>query len=194
MKLLKNRRWLPIKWELKNNHNVILHFCDSHANYYAAWCYVTKSDKSYLQSVRQPDLKDATVPQTSNACQANCCRRKTKNIVCENKNKNKLINKTNKTVSEIISHKNIKNKTQLYALAQTLKNEGKDDLFTLLINKTSKKIEELICTTWEITNSFSEMKRSPKGRVEILTDCLQNGRNTFGTSVHCNLYSKMIYL
>ena len=97
-------------------------------------------------------------------------------------------------MSEIISHKNIKNKTQLYALAQTLKNEGKDDLFTLLINKTSKKIEELICTTWEITNSFSEMKRSGKGHVEILTDCLQNGCNTFGTSVHCNLYSKMIYL
>ena len=35
-----------------------------------------------------------------------------------------------KTVSEIISHKNIKNKTKLYALVQTLQNEGKDDLFT----------------------------------------------------------------
>ena len=45
----------------------------------------------------------------------------------------------------------------------------------MLINKTSKKIEELLCTTWEITNSLSEMKRSRKARVEILTDCLQNG-------------------
>ena len=78
-------------------------------------------------------------------------------------------------MSKIISYKNIENKIKLYALAQTLKNEGKDDLFMLLINKTSKKIEELLCTTWEITNSFSEIKRSCKGRVEILTDCLQNG-------------------
>ena len=78
-------------------------------------------------------------------------------------------------MSKIVSHKNIRNKIELYALAQTLKNEGKDDLFILLINKTSKKIQELLCTTWEITNSFSEMKRSRKCRVEILTDCSQNG-------------------
>ena len=65
---------------------------------------------------------------------------------------------TNKTVSEIISHKNIKNKTKFYALAQTLENEGKDDLFTLPINKTSKKIEEIICITWEITNFLFKWK------------------------------------
>ena len=44
----------------------------------------------------------------------------------------------------------------------------KDDLFTFLINKTSKKIKEFICTTWEITNYLSEMKRFRKGRLEIL--------------------------
>ena len=75
----------------------------------------------------------------------------------------------------MISHKNVKNKTGLHALAQTQKSESKNDLFTFLINKTSKKIEELICTTWEITNSLSEMKRSRKSSLEILRDCLQNG-------------------
>ena len=173
LKLSKNKRWLPVKRKMKNNHNVVLHFSDSHVNYYTAWCYVTKSDKSYLQSVGHPDLKDATAPQTSNACQANCHKRKTKNTICVNKNKKKKL--TNKTVSDIISHKNIKNKTELYALPQTQKNEGKDDLFTFLINKTSKKIEELICTTWEIANSLSEMKRSRKSCLEILRDCLQKG-------------------
>ena len=133
---------------------------------------VTKSDKLYLQSVGHPDLKDGTAPQTSNACQANCHKRKTKNTICVNKNKKKKL--TNKTVSDII-HYNIKNKTELYALAQTQKNEGKDDLFTFLINKTSKKTEELICTTWEITNSLSEIKRPRKSRLEISKDCLQNG-------------------
>ena len=75
LKLSKNKRWLPVKRKMKNNHNVVLHFSDSHVNYYTAWCYVTKSDKSYLQSVGHPDLKDATAPQTSNACQANCHKR-----------------------------------------------------------------------------------------------------------------------
>ena len=60
-------------------------------------------------------------------------------------------------------------------LHKTQKNNGKDDLFTFLINKTSKKIEDLICTTWEIINSLSETERSRNGCLEILRDCLQNG-------------------
>ena len=149
---------------MQNNHNITLHFSDTHVNYYTAWCYVTKSDKLYLQSVGHPDLKDGTAPQTSNACQANCHKRKTKNTICVNKNKKKKL--TNKTVSDII-YKNKKNEIGLYALAQTQTNEGKDGLFSFLINKIIKKIEELICTTWEITNSLSEIKRSRKGRLEI---------------------------
>ena len=169
----KTRDGYLLKGKLQNNHNIALHFSDTHVNYYTAWCYVTKSDKLYLQSVGHPDLKDGTAPQTSNACQANCHKRKTKNTICVNKNKKKKL--TNKTVSDIIHYKNIKNKTELYALAQTQKNEGKDDLFTFLINKTSKKTEELICTTWEISNSLSEIKRPRKGHLEISKDCLQNG-------------------
>ena len=98
-------------------------------------------------------------------------------------------------MSDIIFHKNTKNKTKLYALVQTQKNEGKDDLFTFLINKTRKKIKEPICTTWEITNSLSEIKSS---RLEVLRDCLQmavySTTTAFGTSVRCKLYSKIIYL
>ena len=143
---------------MKNNHNVALHFFDSHITYFTAWCNDAKSYKSYLQSVWNPDLQDATVPQISNALQVRCRKRKTKNTVFVNINKKEKL--TNKIVSEIISYKNIKNKTELYALAQTQKYEGKDDLLTFLISKTSKKIEELICATRGITNSLSEMKRS----------------------------------
>ena len=42
----------------------------------------------------------------SNPCQDNRHKRKTKNTVCVNKSKKKKV--TNKTVSEIISHTNIK--------------------------------------------------------------------------------------
>ena len=66
---------------MQRNHNVVLYFSDSHVNYYAAWCHVTKSDRLYLQSVQHPNLKDAMAPQTSNACQAKCRKRKTKNKI-----------------------------------------------------------------------------------------------------------------
>ena len=79
LKLSKNKRWIPVKRKMKNNHNVILYFSDRHVNYYTAWCYVTKSDKSCLQSFGYPDLRIATALQTSNAGQANCRKRKIKN-------------------------------------------------------------------------------------------------------------------
>ena len=44
---------------MQNNHDVVLHFSDTHVNYYTAWYYVTNSDKLYLQSVRHPDVKMA---------------------------------------------------------------------------------------------------------------------------------------
>ena len=45
---------------------------------------MTKFCKSYLQSVGHPYLKDATAPETSNACKTNCRKRKTENTVCVN--------------------------------------------------------------------------------------------------------------
>ena len=53
---------------------------------------MAKSGTSYLQSVGYPDLKVVTAPQTSNACQAICRKKKTKNTVCVNKNKKKKTN------------------------------------------------------------------------------------------------------
>ena len=119
LKSSKNKRWLPVKRKMKNNHNVALHFFDSHITYFTAWCNDTKSDKSYLQRVWNPDLKDATVPQISNAWQVRCRKRKTKNTVFVNINKKEKL--TNKIVSEITSYKNIKNKTELYAIVQAQK-------------------------------------------------------------------------
>ena len=83
----KKQEMASFNRKMKNNHNVGLHFSDSHVNYYTAWCYVAKSYKSKLQNVGHADLKDDNTPQTSNACQVNCCKRKNKSTVCVNKNK-----------------------------------------------------------------------------------------------------------
>ena len=79
LKISKNKRWLPVKRKMQNNHSVVIHF-----------------------------------------------------------------SLTNKSVSDIISDKILKRKQNFMHLYKLKKVE----LFTFLINKTSKKIEELICTTW----------------------------------------------
>ena len=44
----KKQEMASFNRKMKNNHNVGLHFSDSHVNYYTAWCYVAKSYKSKL--------------------------------------------------------------------------------------------------------------------------------------------------
>ena len=75
-------------------------------------------------------------------------------------------------VSDIIRQKNIKTKTELYALVETQKLEGCNDLHTFDINRSSKKIIELIETTWEIEKSHRDLARQKKTCIDILRECL----------------------
>ena len=76
-------------------------------------------------------------------------------------------------VSDIIRQKNIKTKTELYALVETQKLEGCNDLHIFVINRSSKKILELIETTWEIEKSHRDLARQKKMCIDILRECQQ---------------------
>ena len=140
VKLSTNKRWLPIKQNMQEKHQVVLHFSAIHNNYYSAWRYVTKSDKSYKQSPGHPDLTLTNSPQTSSASKNRIRKRKQNKSSSKTKKVKKQKRLTNSTVSDIICNKNIKTKTELYALAQTQKQEGKEELYNFIINRNAKKI------------------------------------------------------
>ena len=48
IKLNRNKRWMPVKQKMPQEHGVWLHFSSAHTNYYSAWKYTTKSDKSFI--------------------------------------------------------------------------------------------------------------------------------------------------
>lgn len=57
IKLNKNKRWMPVKQKMSQEHGVQLHFSWAHTNY-SAWKYTTKSDESFIQSTEHPDLTE----------------------------------------------------------------------------------------------------------------------------------------
>ena len=172
IKLTKNKRWLPIKNKMQNDYSIVVHFSAVHENYFSAWRYITKSDKLYIESENHPDLTNATSPQTSKAS------RKRRGSIKQNKTnvatKSKKMKLTNAAVSEIIKQKNINNRIELNALAYCQKEEGKTDLFNFIINRNSKKINELITQTWEIETAQADLKRLRSTRIELIHEALNS--------------------
>ena len=80
---------------------------------------------------------------------------------------------TSLQVSEIIQQKSIKTRTELLALAQQQKNEGKTDLAEFIMNRQPKIIAQLLKTTWDMFNAQAKLDRSRKTRLELLTEAAE---------------------
>ena len=58
-------------------------------------------------------------------------------------------------------------------MAEQQKKVGKLELYSYIINRNTKKIDEIINTTWDIRNSIRELERSKKSRLDILSEYLE---------------------
>ena len=166
VKLNRNKRWMPFKQKRSQEHTAQLHFSSAHTNFYSAWKYTTKSDKSFTQSTEHPDLTEQNFSKTKAAAK-NCIRKKA--------DKNKIAKKkllTVPEVSNIIRTKQVKTEQQLYALAETQRKEGKSNLYYFIITKGAKKISEITSTTTELQSAPADLIRSQKTRLEILQGML----------------------
>ena len=56
-------------------------------------------------------------------------------------------------VSKIIIDKGFRNRTELLALANVQKAEGKTDLAEFVFNRGNRVVEEVIATSWEMENA-----------------------------------------
>ena len=156
IKLNRNKRWMPVKQKMSQEHGVWLHFSSTHANYYSAWKYTTKSDKSFIQSTEHLNRTEQNSPKTKAAI---------KNYFGKKVNKKKAAKKkllTVPEVSNIIRTKQIKTKQQLHALAEIQRKEGKSNLYDLIIAEGAKKVSELISTTMELQSAPEDLIRSQK--------------------------------
>jgi len=189
IKLNKVKRWNTIRRYIKENWGINVHFSSKHCNYYSAWVYVTKEDDSYVESPNHPDLTNQGPPRTLAASQTLVNRTHGRESGSDKEssggdsgeeggsrrpNKNPRRSRLSVfEVSEIAVGKGIKTRTELLALANEQKKEGKTDLAEFVLNRGPKAVAEALSTGWEMAESNKKLERSRLSRLEILEKAMK---------------------
>ena len=169
VKLDRNRRWLKVRNYADTKHGVKLNFSSVHANYYSAWKYATKEDAKYLQSQDHPDLQNSP-PKTQEASEVRIGSGKKKSAKSSKRKRKPRLSVFD--VSQIVIDKGIKTRTELLALANAQKKEGKTDLAEFITNRGYKAVDEAITIGWDIEQAPTKLQRTKKTRMEILSGLL----------------------
>ena len=80
--------------------------------------------------------------------------------------------------AEIIRSKKIKNNVQLFALANSQREEGKTDLAEFIFNRSTKSINEIMSTVKAMETAEADLERAKLARItilerELLDECVQ---------------------
>lgn len=191
VRLDKCSRWIAAKQYLTHRLGIQVNFSNRHHNYHSAWKYVVKSDGSYEESPGHPRLSFAKEPNTNAASIARHRRRRPRQVrrisehneaegdsdteeeKGEKKKKRKRL--TAYEVSTIIIDSGSRTITELQALANEQKKEGKIDLAEFLVSRTPRAVADILQSTWEIENAPEKLERAQKTRMELLQQA-QEGR------------------
>lgn len=130
---------------------------------------MTKEDEEVLQSCDHPDLWNSKAPRTSKASEkrAEVGRMKNSNNPGPSAPK-KRKRLSAYELSEIISEKGIKTRTELLALAKEQQEQGKTDIAEFVVNRGPRVVAEVINTTLELNNAQGDLERSQTSRLDIL--------------------------
>ncbi|XP_072021057.1 uncharacterized protein [Amphiura filiformis] len=164
IKLDRLQRWLRVKHNLEETHEIVVHFSSTHVNYYTAWQYTTKEDVDFIQSLDHPVL--ANPPNTQAALEALTQQEPGR----RRKRKARL---SSYEVGEIAVDNNLKNRLQLLAFANAQKFNGKTDLAEFILNRGKKVVDEVLTTAWEMAGSEAALERAKLRRVDILSESLE---------------------
>ena len=171
VKLKRIWRWLAFKELLQETHGISVHFSNIHSNYYTAWKYVSKEDPDVLESDGHPDLWNSKPPKTSKACEKKVGSRRVKTHKEAGKRSQPRSKKrkrlSNFELPEVIVQRGIKSRTELLALAQEQRDEGKTDIAEFVLNRGARAVAEIIDTAWEMKNAKEKLARQRKTRLEI---------------------------
>ena len=118
-----------------------VHFSDKYYNYYTAFKYINKNDENVYTSQGHPNLKEIGMPQTIIKIQKRKQNREQQNE--QNSKNKKTCRLSNWDVSEFMAENNIKNETELFAIADEQKKTGKKDLVNSVLSCSMKALSDL---------------------------------------------------
>ncbi|CAB4037099.1 Hypothetical predicted protein, partial [Paramuricea clavata] len=136
------------------------------------------SDEAYEESNGHPDLVNTAVPKTSKASigKRNLRGKAVIKTQTKTKKKPKRAGKARKKrltpldVSNLILSKNIKTETELHALAQEQREQGKTDVVEFILNRSPKTLADILSTTWQMKGAREKIARSKKSRMDLLQE------------------------
>lgn len=190
IKLTEPKRWKSAKKYLMHKYKISVHFSSKHDDYYSAYLYVTEEDEQALHSDAHPNLRAIGSPKTK-ACTKAARRtaalgRKARDsgdgevagpsgVQSGVQSKRKRRRLSNFEVSEFLLQNEIKRDVELLALANEQKEEGKQDLAEYILGKSEKGLQELIATTWKMSEAKSAIQRESRSRMETIRNQVENG-------------------
>jgi len=176
LKLSGPKRWLEAKKALEAAHGITVNFSD-HEGYYTAYRYVNKEDEMVFRSTGHPNLDEAGSPRTKR-CHETYRKRRSEdksqgntNTVSNQETAIKRQKKlSNMEVADFIVEHEIKSETELLAVANEQRDEGKKDLAEFALSRSSKNLTELINQTWKMKKAPSTLLRQKSSRMDLIRE------------------------
>lgn len=184
LKLSNVKKWAEVKRSIQKNEGIVLNFSDKHGYYVAAYRYICKEDNAVYTSPGHPKHDEIASPATKK-CSA-VYRKKRRSYESATASATSSGGATgsdtprrdsstpkpkricNLDVAEFVLKNRISNVTELFAVANTRKQDGERDLARFVLNKTDKQLEEVIEKAYRLTNAGHELTRQNSSRFEIL--------------------------
>ena len=180
VKLSDPKRWNPVKTYLAERYGICVHFSESSATYYAAFKYISKTDKNVYESPNHPDLKEVDSPKTKkciNAYRETCRKNKSverKKAPANEAKHPKVKILRNLEVSDFIVSKNVKTDTEPFAQGSMQKEADKKELANFVMSRSSKALQDLITNLRKMNGAVEELLYlvwKPSTRLQIISVC-----------------------
>lgn len=169
LKLTGVKKWLSVKRDITKNHNIVVNFSDSHSHYIYAYRYVCKSDTEVAHSPGHPDLSEVGSPRTkasTAALREGSRKRRSASPNSQKCTSSKIKRRlSNLEVCDYVVENNIHNLQELFAKADSRKQEGECDLAIFLFSRAQKTLDELISKSWLLKSASSGLALRQVSRI-----------------------------
>ena len=94
---------------------------------------------------------------------------------------------SNTEVANIVLQQKIHGRLELLALAKSGTQQGDSHLYDFVLNRSRKKLNELVETVWEVETATKKIGRSKLSRIDILREQLTSACICEGEWLQCAL-------
>ena len=172
LKLTGAKRWIEAKRSFEEKHLIIVNFSD-HEGYYSAYCYISKYDETVFHSRGHPNLDEVGSPRTKRCQQSYRKRRSAGQSEEKTGHAKKIQRLSNLEVFDFIVKEEIKTETELLAVANEQRQEGKKDLANFVLSCTSKSLNDLIEQTWKMRKASLTLERQKASRMDLIREAVR---------------------